>query len=340
MRNRSLVLTLLVAISLAVAMAACKKDEQLKFVYISPDPIGVNPFLAMGKSGLEESAQSHGAIAKTFQSEDPTTRRENLRAAVAEGAKIVVVIGFQFNDMINEFAEKHPNVQFLIVDQCVEKRPHNLHCAEFREHEATFLLGAEAASLTKSGHVGVVCALDIPFMHRFTDGFTLGAKHVKSDIKVDVRWVGGQNPYSDPVRAKEHAIALHAAGADIIFAATSAGDYGIFEAAVEKGFKVMGVDINHCPNAPGKMYDSALKRIDVAMTETIKRIMAGEKKISASYGLKEGGATVMALKRRGGLSSTKCLIADESEVVRAVRDLKDQIVSGKIKIPDPKFAKK
>ncbi len=310
-----------------------------KFVYVSPDPIGVNPFLAMGKAGIEAAAKSHGAAVKTFQSEDPTTRKENLRAAVAEGATVVAVLGFQFNDIILEMAKKHPKVDFLIVDQCVDNRPDNLHCAMFREYESTFLLGAAAAALSEKNRVGVVCALDIPFMHRFTDGFTQGAKHIKPDIEVDVRWVGGQNPFGDPVRAKELALAIHSAGADIIFAATSGGDYGVFEAAAEKDFRVMGVDINHCPNAPGRMIDSALKKLDIAMVDAIDKIVAGESKVTGSYGLKEGGGGLIALEG-GDLAATQCLIAGKPELIPTLSKLRDDLVAGSITLEDPMFADK
>lgn len=308
------------------------------FVYVSPEPLGVNPFLLMGKNGLEAAARKHGADVKVFESEDPTTRRDNLRAAVDAGAALVAVLGFQFNDIIVEFAEKHPEVDFLIVDQCVDTRPKNLHCAVFREHEPAFLIGAQAAALSQKGRIGVVAAVDIPFMHRFTDGFAAGARHVKPDIGVEVRWVGGPNPFSDPVRAKEQALALHAAGVDVLFSATSGGDFGIFEAAAEKDFRVMGVDVNHCPNAPGRMYDSALKRLDTAMAEIIDSIVGGGEGLMASFGLKEGGGSLVALGQ-GDLAATQCLVAQHPEVIALVKGLRDEIVSGKLAVSDPMFAK-
>jgi basic membrane protein A len=308
------------------------------FVYVSPDPLGVNPFLLMGKNGLEVAARKHGADVKVFESEDPTTRRDNLRAAVDAGATLVAVLGFQFNDIIVEFAEKHPGVDFLIVDQCVDTRPKNLHCAVFREHEPAFLLGAEAAALSRKGHVGVVAAVDIPFMHRFTDGFAAGARHVKPEVKVEVRWVGGPNPFSDPVRAKEQALGLHAAGVDVVFSAASGGDFGVFEAAAEKDFQVMGVDVNHCPNAPGRMYDAALKRLDTAMVEIIDGVAGGGEGLMSSFGLKEGGGSLVALTD-GDLAATECLVARHPEVVALVKGLRDEIVSGKLTVPDPMFAK-
>ena len=74
-------------------------------------------------------------------------------------------------------------------------------------------------------------------MHRYTDAYRDGAKAVNSNVEVEIRWVGGDNPFGDPVRAKEQALAMNAAGADIIFTATAGGDFGVFEGAQEQNFE-------------------------------------------------------------------------------------------------------
>jgi basic membrane lipoprotein Med (substrate-binding protein (PBP1-ABC) superfamily) len=107
-----------------------KSDKPLKFVYVSPVPLGVNEFLIMGQTGLEQAGDKHGAQTKVLESEnDPTTREENVRAAINEGATIVIVLGFEFNDIIPKVAAEAPDIQFLIVDQCIENPPANVHCA-------------------------------------------------------------------------------------------------------------------------------------------------------------------------------------------------------------------
>ena len=47
----------------------------------------------------------------------------------------------EFNDIVNELAPTAPDVQFLIVDQCIPNQPPNVHCAVFREYEASYLVG-------------------------------------------------------------------------------------------------------------------------------------------------------------------------------------------------------
>lgn len=311
--------------------------DSMKFVYVSPDPLGVNSFLIMGKTGLETAGKQHQAEVRVFESQDPTTRAENVRAAVDEGATIVVVLGFQFNDIIPDIASDNPDVQFLIVDQCIPNPPKNVRCAVFREYEATFLIGAMAASLTKTQHVGVVSALDIPFLHRYTDGFANGAKHVNPDIQVDIRWVGGNNPFSDPARAKELALSIHAAGADQIFTATSGGDFGVLEGAQQKNFHAYGVDVNLCPNAPGFVVENTIKRVDVAISESINNILGGKGNQILSYGLAEGGMGVVTTATDHP-DQSQCLILKHPDVIASIKDLREKIINGTIKLEDPMFA--
>lgn len=326
------------ALSLATMMtAAGQASADGLLIYVSPDPIGVNAFLAMGKQGIEAAGEKHGMDVKTYESRTAAERRDNVNAAVNEGADIVVVLGFEFSDILAEVAPSAPDTQFLIVDQCIENQPDNVHCAVFREYEASYLMGVAAGSLTESNTVGVVGALDIPFLHRYTDGYAQGVKSVKPDAKVEVRWVGGENPFSDPVRAKEQALSLHSAGADYIYTATSGGDFGVFEAAKEHGFKTFAVDVNHCPSQPGIIVDQSLKKVDVALVAAVDAILEGETKTFTSLGIKEGGVGAIALDE-AGIADSGCMIADYPEVAAKVREAAAAIADGSIELKDPMFA--
>jgi basic membrane protein A len=310
-----------------------------KIYYITPNPIGVNDFLKLGKKGSEEAAAKHGAALKILESEDPNTRTENVRAAINDGAGIVIVIGFEFGDVIAKVAPEASNVQFLTIDFCPDKPSPNVHCAVFREYEMTYLIGVEAGLLTKSNKVGVISALDIPFLHRYTDGFAAGVKSVNPNADIAIRWIGTDpSAFSDPAKAKEQALALAAEGRDQIFAAGAASNLGIFEAAKEKNFQTYGVDVNQCPLAEGFVVDNALKRVDNATVQSVDAIMAGSKENFLSYGLKEGGIGLVPFSVDKPAES-KCLIAKNAEVIAKVKEVHDKIVSGELKLEDPMFKK-
>ncbi len=322
-------------------LTACTPDPQQTdgkplFVYVSPDPLGANSFLTMGQEGLELAAAKHGAEALVLEGEDPTSRDENVRAAVDDGAELVVVLGYEFGDILPRYARQHPDVDFLIVDQCIDDPPPNMRCVVFREHEATFLVGAVAATLTQTGKVGVIGALDIPFLHRYTDAFAQGARHVAPQVEVVTLWIGGENPFSDPVLGKEQALAMAAGGVDHIFAAASASNYGIFEAARERGVAAFGLDVNQCPVAPEVIVESMVKRVDKALAEAVDAIRSGTGEQVMHYGLASGDLGLVSLVGDDPESS-QCRLLEHPEVIEQMRQLRQQIIDGEIVIEDPMF---
>lgn len=310
-------------------------QEKPLIVYVSPNPLGVNDFLKLGKAGTDRVAEALGGESKTFESTDPTTQRQNLEAAAKE-ATVVVAIGFEFNDMLPEVAAANPEVKFLQVDSCpFDKMQPNIFCSVFREYEASFLTGAEAALTSKTGKVGAIGALDIPFLHRYTDGFIKGAQHVKPDIEIaPTLWVGGNNPFSDPARGQQRAAAMLAENADRVLAAGAGSNGGIFEAMQElDGALAFGVDVNQCVQAPGFVMDNIEKKTDVAVELAVKGIMDGTQQPITALGLKEGGMALTGLGEN--VADSQCAIADYPDAIAKIKELRDQIVSGALVIEDP-----
>lgn len=307
--------------------------EAPSFIYITPTPIGPNKFLELGKTGTDAAAERLGGTSKTFESTDLNSRRANLEAAVEEQPSVIILTTFDFVDLAAEFATANPEQEFILIDTCPEAPTENLHCGVFRENEMSYLLGVMAGSLSESGKVGSVGALDIPFIHRFTDSFALGAQSVNPDVVDSQVFIGGDNPFSDPATAKEQALALHAQGADHVFAGASGSNGGTFEAAAEEDFFAYGSDVNQCDLAPGHIVDNALKLVDVLTEQLIDQVLAGTAGPVVSFGLAEGGVGVVALQ--DDVADSGCVIAEYPDVIAAVAEARDGIIDGSIVVPDP-----
>jgi basic membrane protein A len=320
----------------ALAASGVAAADKPLIIYVSPTPLGVNDFLKLGKQGTERVAAELGAEAKIYESTDPITQRQNLEAAAKTGAKVVVAISYDFVDMLPEVAAAYPDMKFLLVDSCpFDKMKPNITCIVFREWEANFLAGAEAALTSKTGKVGAIGALDIPFVHRYNDAFILGARHVKPDIEISPSlWVGGNNPFSDPARGQQRAAAMLADGADRILAAASGSNGGIFQATQDApGANAFGVDVNQCLQAPGVVMDNVEKKTDVAVEVGVKGVIAGDQPQISALGLKEGAMALTGLA--DNVKDSKCTIADYPDVIAKVKALREEIVSGALKLEDP-----
>ena len=307
------------------------------FIYVTPNPIGINKFLELGQIGTQRAAERLGGSFKTFESTDLNSRRANIEAAVEEAPDVIVLTTFEFTELSAEFAQANPEQQFILIDACPESETpiENLHCGVFREQEGAYLLGLMAGNLSESKQIGSVVALDIPFLHRWSDSFALGAQTIDDSITDSQVFIGGDNPFSDPPRAKEQALAMAAQGADQIFAVGAGSNGGIFEAAQEVGFMSYGVDVNQCPEAAGSIVDNNLKLVDNVVEQLIDGILAGTAEPLTSFGLLEGGTGVMAIGE--DLASSECLIADYPEIVTQVQEAADQIMDGSLVVPDPLF---
>lgn len=320
---------------LVVGMTTPVLAEGERLVLVSPGAIGVNEFLKLGQIGIEAAGATLNADVSVYESRDASTRAQNVEAAVNEGADIVAVIGFEFGDIISDLSPEHPEVNFLIMDSCIADPGPNVFCAVFREYEVSYLAGAAAALSSETGTVAAVGALDIPFLRRYTDSFELGATAVRDDINVlPAAWVGGDNPFADPVRAFTQTQLLLSNGADRVYAVTAGGNGGVFRAVSDNGnAKAIGLDVNQCDQAPGFIIDSALKRVDVVMQAAIAGILAGTQETVNSYGLAEDGLDLVTLGDNAGVSG--CVLAEDQNTIDRLQEIRAQIVDGTITIPDP-----
>ncbi|GAA3385076.1 BMP family ABC transporter substrate-binding protein [Cryptosporangium minutisporangium] len=305
-------------------------------VVITPNPVGVNEFLKLSVEGSKAAAKAQDADVKVYESTDPTSISQNLQAAIDLKPKLIVTISFSFDDLMKTAPVDNPDQQFLQVDSCPENPAKNLTCARFKEYEAVYLAGVEAGLLTKKNAIGAVAALDSPFIHRWTDPFGEGAKSVNPKTTFSPLFVGGNNPFSDPARANAQADTLAQKGVDYVMAAASAGNTGVFQAAKAGGFFAFGVDVNQCGEAPGVVVDNATKRVDVAIENAVKAVFDGKPGGVTEYGLKENGVGLTGLE--DDAASSGCVITQHPDVLAKVKEVRDQIVSGKLVVKDPAAA--
>ena len=343
MKNRKMILGIALMAALALLVSACGDDEEEagadgpSLIYVTPNPIGINKFLELGQVGTQRVAEEMGGTWKTFESTNDSDRRANIEAAIDEAPDIVVLTTFTLLELADEVSKANPDQKFILIDACPNEPAANLHCGVFREHEGAYLLGIMAGRLSEAKEIGSVVALDIPFLHRWSDSFALGAQSIDPSITDTQVFIGGDNPFSDPARAKEQALAVAARGADHIFAVGAGSNGGIFEAAVQEGFLSYGVDVNQCPEAPGHIVDNNLKLVDVLVEQLAKQVLDGTAGPVVAFGLAEGGTGVMALESDEVLADSQCVIADHPDIVAEVRSTRDAIVDGDIVVPDPLF---
>ncbi|WP_226668986.1 BMP family protein [Metabacillus litoralis] len=304
------------------------EEKSKKIALILPEKIGVNPFFQQMDEGAKKAAEEFGFEFKTIESTDITAIEENLRVAVAEGYDLIITSSFESEDSLKKVAGENPDQQFAIIDTTVDLP--NVRSVNFREHEAAYLLGATAGLSTKTNTVGMVAAVDIPLLKKWTVAFEEGLKSTNPDAQFLVNYVGS---FDDPAKAKELALLQFSKGADFIAGAAAVGDLGVFEAAKEEGFYTAGQDIDRTELDPEHIVLSQLKGTDAVAYETIKAFAEGTYEAGVvAYGLKENGVGLTYVTHD---SSTPLNDFVGQEAIDKVKVIKDDIISGKLEIKNP-----
>ncbi|MFC4403506.1 BMP family lipoprotein [Gracilibacillus xinjiangensis] len=303
-------------------------EEAKRVAVVLTDQIGVNPFFQQISDGATKAANETGLEVNIIESSDPTEVEQNLQVAVADGYDLILTATFDAVDALTRVAEQNPDQDFAIIDAVVDLP--NVKSAEFREYEASFLLGTIAGLSTQTDKIGIVLAMDVPLLDKYKVGFEQGIKHVNEDAEILSSYVGS---FEDPAKAKEIALQQHANGADFIAAAAAVSDLGVFEAAAEKGFYTSGQDIDRTVDDPEHIVTSQLKNTDVVAYDFVKEYGDGEFTTGTqSFGLAENGVGVVFVTE-----DSESPLSDfiGQETIDEVIAIKDQIISGELKVQNP-----
>lgn len=304
-------------------------------VTILAAPLKVGLILAMG--GLGDKSFNDSAYAgllkaqKDFNIEvkyvEPNSWMEDayfLEEYSQNGFDLIIATSYTAQDAMEDISSKFPNIKYAIVDTRA-KEGANIASLVFDESEGSFLVGAIAAKMSKTGKVGFIGALDIPLINRFKSGYEQGAKYVNPDISVITTYVGGDAPFSDPLKGKEHAYSLANQGVDVIYHASGNTGIGILEGVKEKGIYGIGVDCDQDDIVKGQVLTSMLKNVNNAIYKIIEDTVNGEFKGQVyNFGLKENGVGTTDFKY------TKEIVGIDN--IEFVENLKENIISGKIKV--------
>jgi basic membrane protein A len=277
-------------------------------------------------SGAERFKKETGIAYREFEVTAEAQREQALRNMARRGSTIIVGIGFSQASGMEKVAKEFPTLKFAIVDAVVDLP--NVSSIVFKEHEGSFLVGMAAAMASKTGKVGFVGGMDIPLIRRFALGYEEGAKYVNPKIEVFQNMTGTTPAaWNDPTRGGELARSQFDRGADVVFAAAGATGLGVLQAAKDKGRLAIGVDSNQDHIHPGTILTSMIKRVDLAVYETFKRVKEGLWQPGVrSLGVAEGGVGY-SVDQYNRLLMT-------ADMEKRLQEARADIVAGKIKVTD------
>jgi len=281
----------------------------------------------LGVSRAKKELEVEVAYLEPSSTED---REAALRLFAARKFDLVIGVGFIFSSDIDAVARAYPGVRFAGVDDAPGPNgiPPNVAALAFREEEGSFLVGAVAGLMSKSGHVGFVGGMTGPLIRKFEVGYTTGVRAVCERCEVHAGYAGPTpDAFRDPAKGKALANAQIAASADVIYHVSGSTGHGVFEAAKAAKVLAIGVDADQHDEMPGTVVTSMIKRGDVAVYDTVKEVVVGRFAGGMrEFGLKEQGVDYV---HEGPHASG---IPDA--VKRRVEELRADIIAGRVVVPN------
>ncbi len=284
--------------------------------------LGDKSFNDQANMGLEKAAADFNAETKVMQPKDNSQFMDMQQALAESGYGLVINNGFSMADALEQSADKYPNTSFVIIDTFVDKP--NVMSVTYATHEGSYLAGIIAAMRSKTGTIAFVGGMNIPTIEKFQVGFEEGAKSVNPNINIIVKYIGNDgSAWSDPATAKALTLDAIANGADVCYHAAGGSGLGMIEACKEKGVWAIGVNLDQEAVAPDTVLTSMLTKGEVAVYESSKMFVNGEKIT---------GHLVMDLENDGvGVVLSRHLTQEEKDAVAKAREA---IIKGELKVTD------
>jgi basic membrane protein A and related proteins len=249
-----------------------------------------NGFNHLAYTGYTKAQKEFGYTPQIIQTQTQNDYNTNLTSA-ARAADLVIAVGFLMATPIDTVAKQFPNKKFAIVDACptpagssnCDNLP-NVAPLFFKEQEAGCLVGAAAAQMEVDGKakiskllgkntIGAVGGQSIPPVNHYIAGYKYCAKKVDPSVNVVINY---SQDFTSTAKCKDLALSqINQHQADIIFQVAGGCGIGALDAADQKGVFGIGVDADQ-GYIHSSVITSALKRVDVAVYDTIKSFQGGQ----------------------------------------------------------------
>ena len=210
---------------------------------------------------------------KVLQSTQNSDYVPNLQTLAAQHYNLVIAVGFLMGDAVKQVAAAYPSSKFAIID--FTYAPQNIPNVQgllFKEQDSGYVAGYLAGLVTKTGTVSTVGGQKIPPVDHYIAGFQAGAKASHPGVKLLNAYSAS---FTDQSKCEQLALNQISQGSDVVFQVAGACGLGALTAAKQKSVWGIGVDADQS-YLGSYILTSAEKKVDVAVYDTIKDVVAGK----------------------------------------------------------------
>ena len=228
--------------------------------------------------GLLHAEKVLGITGRVLPSSSGADYTPNLTTLAQQGYNLVIPVGFLMADATDAVAKQFPKVKFAMVDSdaTAEKGdPKNIEGLLFEEQQAGYLAGYLAGLYAKEKGYKTISSVGgqkIPPVDHYIAGYQAGAKKADPGIQT---LNGYSQDFVDQSKCKQIALNQIQQGSKVVFQVAGACGLGALSAAQQNGDQGIGVDADQA-YLGSYILTSAEKKVDVAVFNAIKNLMAGK----------------------------------------------------------------
>lgn len=357
MRKSKRAMALAFVAGLAITAAGCGSDSKsdssggkVKACEVT-DEGGVDDkgFNQNAYDGVKQAEKELGVKGDLLESKSDADYAPNLTAFLKKDCSVIVTVGFNLANATADAAKANPKQQFAIVDADAndnngtpddpsdDKNLPNVRALNFSTEQPSYLAGYLAAGMSKTGKVATYGGIKIPPVTSFMNGFKQGVEKYNEVHSTKVQLLGWDgkdgsftNDFTNLDNGKKLTQGFADEGADVVMPV--AGPVGLGTSAYAKEnpgkVRVIGVDVDQYvsnPNEKEVYLTSVQKKIDAAVLDTIKNVVADGKPGEDYVGtLKNGGIDLAPFHDQA--ADVPQALQDE------IKGLKQDIIDGKITV--------
>jgi len=268
-----------------------------------------------------QSAAADGVIDYVFsEGVSGTDYARAMREYAEQGVDLIWGEAYAVETEARQVARDYPDVAFLMGSSGGPSGD-NFGVFGTRNHEAAYLAGMLAGTMSESSVFGSVGGYPIPEVNLLINAFRDGVREVNPDATFLNAFIG---TWFDPPKAKEAAIAQIDAGADIIFGER----IGTADGAAEGGVLAIGSLTDYTPRYPGTVFANAVWNFRPTVDAIVADLRAG-RPVGRDY-------TEYSFMKHGGNALVFVPDSVPPQAISAMEQKRDAIVDGSFDVPiDP-----
>ena len=254
---------------------------------------------------------------------------ETLRDYANSGYDIIISHGFEWGKPAVKVGKDYPETKFVIFTGLVNSS--NVASIYPMQQEGTYVLGALAATMSKTGIIGFVGGERYPNLINIYEGYKQGAQDVNPAVKILVTYL---DDWDNSTKGKKAAISQIDRGADFLLQVADTSGHGVIEAAKERGIYAFGAISDQNKLAPNTVLTSFVLDAEKAFDRIITLVKTSN--FSGQIfkpGLEaEKGASGDGIVYIAPFHSLEHTVSDNVKL--RLEKLKEDIINGNIKVPE------